>query len=61
GQETELTDGKIQAHGASSAMLRHGAQRRSLTNGREAYNMESRKYGDERNNVAQAVIEARGK
>ena len=44
-----------------SEMFGYATQLRSLTKGRASYSMEFLKYDDAPNNVAQAVIEARGK
>jgi elongation factor G len=44
-----------------SEMFGYATQLRSLTKGRASYTMEFLKYDDAPNNVAQAVIEARGK
>ncbi|WP_459583798.1 hypothetical protein, partial [Enterobacter hormaechei] len=44
-----------------SEIFGYATQLRSLTKGRASYSMEFLKYDDAPNNVAQAVIEARGK
>ena len=61
GQESEVTGVKIHAEVPLSEMFGYATQLRSLTKGRASYTMEFLKYDDAPNNVAQAVIEARGK
>ena len=61
GQESEVTGVKIHAEVPLSEMFGYATQLRSLTKGRASYSMEFLKYDDAPNNVAQAVIEARGK
>ena len=51
----------IHAEVPLSEMFGYATQLRSLTKGRASYSMEFLKYDDAPNNVAQAVIEARGK
>ncbi|PMS01837.1 hypothetical protein C1G81_14395, partial [Salmonella enterica subsp. enterica serovar Kentucky] len=59
--ESEVTGVKIHAEVPLSEMFGYATQLRSLTKGRASYTMEFLKYDDAPNNVAQAVIEARGK
>ena len=58
---SEVTGVKIHAEVPLSEMFGYATQLRSLTKGRASYTMEFLKYDDAPNNVAQAVIEARGK
>ena len=51
----------VRAQVPLSEMFGYATQLRSLTKGRASYTMEFLKYDDAPNNVAQAVIEARGK
>ena len=51
----------IRANVPLGEMFGYATQLRSLTKGRASYTMEFLKYDDAPNNVAQAVIEARGK
>jgi len=51
----------IHAEVPLSEMFGYATQLRSITKGRASYSMEFLKYDDAPNNVAQAVIEARGK
>ncbi|MFU0130521.1 hypothetical protein, partial [Salmonella enterica] len=52
---------KIHADVPLSEMFGYATQLRSLTKGRASYTMEFLKYDEAPSNVAQAVIEARGK
>ena len=61
GQESNVTGVVIHAEVPLSEMFGYATQLRSLTKGRASYSMEFLKYDDAPNNVAQAVIEARGK
>ena len=61
GQESNVTGVVIHAEVPLSEMFGYATQLRSLTKGRASYTMEFLKYDDAPNNVAQAVIEARGK
>ena len=61
GQESEVTGVKIHAEVPLSEMFGYATQLRSLTKGRASYTMEFLKYDEAPSNVAQAVIEARGK
>ncbi|MEY4922541.1 MAG: translation elongation factor [Pseudomonadota bacterium] len=61
GQESNATGVQIHAEVPLSEMFGYATQLRSLTKGRASYSMEFLKYDDAPNNVAQAVIEARGK
>ncbi|PPS58965.1 hypothetical protein CRX72_26270 [Pantoea sp. BRM17] len=60
-QESNATGVQIHAEVPLSEMFGYATQLRSLTKGRASYSMEFLKYDDAPNNVAQAVIEARGK
>jgi elongation factor G len=61
GQESNATGVQIHAEVPLSEMFGYATQLRSLTKGRASYTMEFLKYDDAPNNVALAVIEARGK
>ncbi|TMR06893.1 elongation factor G, partial [Escherichia coli] len=61
GQESEVTGVKLHVEVPVSEMFGYATQLRSLTKGRAAYTMEFLKYDEAPSNVAQAVIEARGK
>ncbi|CNJ62063.1 elongation factor G [Yersinia aldovae] len=61
GQESNATGVQIHAEVPLSEMFGYATQLRSLTKGRASYSMEFLKYDEAPNNVAQAVIEARGK
>ncbi|MGL9760306.1 MAG: elongation factor G [Symbiopectobacterium sp.] len=61
GQESNVTGVVIHAEVPLSEMFGYATQLRSLTKGRASYSMEFLKYDTAPKNVAQAVIEARGK
>ncbi|UMY57909.1 hypothetical protein MJ699_27950 [Klebsiella pneumoniae] len=61
GQESEVTGVKIHAEVPLSEMFGYATQLRSLTKVVHHTPWNSLKYDDAPNNVAQAVIEARGK
>ncbi|MXP67877.1 elongation factor G [Pantoea sp. Aalb] len=61
GQESNTTGVQIHAEVPLSEMFGYATQLRSLTKGRASYSMEFLKYDDAPHNVAQAIIEARGK
>jgi elongation factor G len=60
-QESKAAGVVIHAEVPLSEMFGYATQLRSLTKGRASYSMEFLKYDDAPNNVALAVIEARGK
>ena len=61
GQEERGNAVSVQASVPLSEMFGYATQLRSLTKGRASYTMEFLKYDEAPSNVAQAVIEARGK
>ncbi len=56
-----VTGVKVHAEVPRAEMFGYATQLRSLTEGRASYTMEFLKYDEWTSNVAQAVIEARGK
>lgn len=61
GMEDTLTGKTIRAQVPLSEMFGYATDLRSQTQGRASYSMEFLKYAEAPSNVAQAVIEARGK
>lgn len=61
GMEDTSTGKTVRAQVPLSEMFGYATDLRSQTQGRASYSMEFLKYAEAPNNVAQAVIEARGK